>query len=204
MCCVKQDETTNIISVLRDLLSGRESTREGEGNAGHTFSREGNARATVRDCGNLVDLEPNIAVARPAVNVPRGFRHVHVDDARVVDRAVAHDAHLRAGSHCRRRRRARLRRVVAAEVGARDVRDRCLGVEVVRLAHVHPLRCRRAIDDERGECVCQRVSLYVSLCEQEFPRSKRGQTVSGGLSSERRAGKSELDEGLHGYQSCET
>lgn len=189
---------------MENSLSGWESTREGEGNARHTLSREGDARATVRDCGDLVDLEPDITVARPAVNVPGGLRHVHVDDARVVDRPVAHDAHFRAGSHGRRRRRARLRRVVAAEVGARDVRDGCLGVEVVRLAHVHPLRCRRAVDDERGECVCQRVSLNISLCEQGSARSKRGPTVSGSLSSERRAGKSELDERLHCYKSCET
>ena len=43
--------------------------------------------------------------------------------------------------------------IVASEVRTRHVRHGRLRVEVVRLAHIHPLRGGLAVDDKRGERV---------------------------------------------------
>ena len=117
--------------------------------------RERDARSAVRDGRDLVHLEPDGAVAGPARDVGAcgGARHVHVHDARVVDRAVAHDAHLLASFDGSCRRSAWLSRIIAADIRTRDVRHWRLCVKVVRHAHIHPLWGSRAIDDERAESV---------------------------------------------------
>lgn len=71
----------------------------------------------------------------------------------MVDGSIAHDTHLLTSGDLNGRGSSGLSRVVAAEVGAGDICDGGLGVEVVRLADVNPCRSRRAIDNERGERV---------------------------------------------------
>ena len=138
-----------------EVLPAREGRGQGERDPGHALRGERDALPAVGDRRDLVDLEPHGAVAREAVDVRGRLRHVHVHDARVVDRAVGHDAELLArGDGDRLSGRVRLR-VVATEVGRGHVRNRRLAVEVVRLADVHPRWCRRAVHDERGECVCE-------------------------------------------------
>lgn len=117
----------------------------------------------------------------------------------MVDRAVAHDAHLLASADVDGRRGAWLGGVVAAEVWGGDVRDGCLGVEVVGLADVHPCRCRCAVDNEGREGVCVKESEYclalLSLfCLRNGSGSER--TVSCRLGDECREG-CDLAEGLH-------
>lgn len=132
-----------------------------------TLSRECDALSAVRDSADLVHLEPNVAITRPAADAVGCLRHVDVHDTRVVDRAVAHDAHLLTGTDVDRTRGARLGGVVAAEVAGGDVRDRGLRVEVVRLTDVHPCRCRRAVDDERGEGVCTQKEVSIEYFNSE-------------------------------------
>ncbi len=71
----------------------------------------------------------------------------------VVDGTIAHDTQLLTSGSLDGRGSSGLSRVVAAEVGAGDVRDGSLSVEVVRRADIDPLRGRCAIDNERRECV---------------------------------------------------
>ena len=138
------------------VLTTGQVLRYGERVSWLILSRPRDGLAAVSDCRNLVNLEPDVPRAVPArdVGTARRLGHVDVDDARVVDRAVGHDAHLGAGGDGDRLRGGVRRRVVAAEVGRGDVGDGRLGVEVVRLADVDPRRRRRAVHDERGEGVC--------------------------------------------------
>ena len=136
-----------------EVLARGEVLRECEGDSGDALSGEGDATTTVGHRGDLVHLEPHVAVAREVRDVARSLRHVHVHDTGVVDRAVGHDAELGA---CldgdRLRGRVRLR-VVAPEVGRGHIGDRGLGVEVVCLPDVHPRGRRRAPYDEGREGV---------------------------------------------------
>ena len=106
-----------------EVLARGEVLRECEGDSGDALGGEGNATTTVGNRGDLVHLEPHVAVAREVRDVTWRLRHVHVHDARVVDRLVARDAELRAGGDgdglCGRGALG----VVAAEVGGLDVGD---------------------------------------------------------------------------------
>lgn len=144
-----------------EVLSAREVLRDGERDSRNALGGERDRAPAVRLGRDLVHLEPHLAVAREAADVPGRLRHVDVHDTGVVDRAVGHDAEGAArGDGGRLGRRARLR-VVAAEVRGGDIGDGSLAVEVVRLPDVHPIWGRRAVYDERGEGVCKR-SGYVS------------------------------------------
>ena len=81
----------------------------------------------------------------------------------MVDGTVTHDTHLLTSGDLDGRRGSGLSRVVAAEVGAGDVRDGGLSVEVVRLSDVDPCRSRGAVNDERGERVCKGASQGLDL-----------------------------------------
>ena len=110
-----------------EVVAARKSLRQGEGYAGHVLSGEADATTAIRDWRDLVDLEPDGAIARPSRRIrTRGyFRHVDVHNAWVVDRATVanNETDLLTccdgqGSGCRVRRR-----IVAAEVGRRDIGD---------------------------------------------------------------------------------
>lgn len=131
----------------------------------------------------MVDLEPDVTVSSPAINRVWCLRHVDVDDLHksvtqthsgvndkntytwVVDGTVAHDTHLLTSGDLDGRGSSGLSRVVAAEVGAGDISDGGLSLEVVRLADINPLRGRRATDNERGERVCN--DKQVRLCMKD-------------------------------------
>ncbi len=73
----------------------------------------------------------------------------------MVDRAVAHDAELRASWDGDGGCSSGLSRIVAAEVGAGHISDRGLRIDVVCRADIRPCRGGLPPDDERGESVCK-------------------------------------------------
>ena len=113
-----------------EVLAARERPGDGERDGREVLRGPGDALPAVRDGRDLVHLEPDGAVAGPVrdVGARGGARHVHVHDARVVDRLVARDAELRAGGDgdglCGRGALG----VVAAEVGALDVGHLAAGI----------------------------------------------------------------------------
>ena len=130
-----------------EVLPAGQVLGEREGDAGDALRGERDALPAVGHRRDLVHLEPHVAVAGEAVDVTGSLGHVDVHDTGVVDRAIGHDAQRLAGlDGDRLRGRVRLR-VVAPEVDRGDVGDGRLGVEVVRLADVHPRGRRRAVDD---------------------------------------------------------
>ena len=108
-----------------EVVAARKSLRQGEGYARHVLSGEADATTAIGDWRDLVDLEPDGAIARPGRRIrTRGyFCHVYVHNAWVVDRAAIsdHEADLLAGVHGQGSSRRVRRCVVAAEVGRRDI-----------------------------------------------------------------------------------
>jgi len=136
-----------------EVLSGGECFRQGKGHSRDTFGRESDALSTVRDGRDLVNLEPDIAVSSPAIDGVGRLGHVHIDDTWVVNGSVTHNTQLLTSGDLGGGGSSRLSRIVATEVGAGDVRDGRLSVEVVSRTDINPCRGRRPIDNERRERV---------------------------------------------------
>ena len=128
-----------------------------------TFSRESDTRSAVGYSGDLVNFEPDSAIASERVYVTGSLGHVDVDDTRMIDRAIAHDAKWRTSSDGDRLSGSLSLGIIASQVKRCYVRDRGLGVVVVRPTDVHPLRSGYATDNERRECVCVEQGVKVSI-----------------------------------------
>jgi len=136
------------------VLAGGKGLGDGEAIRKSVCGWEGDGRATVGDCRNLVNLEPDRTTSIPCrhVGASRGLRQVDIDDTGVVNRAVSRNANGRAcGDRSGGCKESGEVAVVASEISAGHVGDRCVAVVVVSLPHIAPVCSSNTVDDESGE-----------------------------------------------------
>ena len=82
-----------------EVLAAWQVPGDSECHLAQVLGRPTDALPPISDSGDLVDFEPNSARSVPVgdISTARCFRHIDVDNSRMVDCLVAGDSKLRAG-----------------------------------------------------------------------------------------------------------
>jgi hypothetical protein len=116
----------------------------------------------------LIDLKPNLTTPIPSRHRMslRHLRHIPLYSANMRNLSIWREPDLRPSGYSRRPRR-RFRRTIdiAADAGARDVRDGAIALDACPLPGILPVGGHHAVCDELGECV-------VSICQGRQSKNK--------------------------------